>query len=71
MIKHTKCLVSKKLVMLDKLRVKKHVVLQSRGREIVLVPQELIILNDTASDVKQRFALELSCDGMDPGSGSG
>jgi hypothetical protein len=68
MLKHRKYLVSKEVVhatQTERLRV---LMLQSRRGEVVLVPQELIVLNDTASDIKQGLALELSCDGMDPGS---
>lgn len=43
--------------------------LQSRRREVVLVPQELIVFNNTASDVKEGLALQLSRNGVYPGSG--
>lgn len=43
--------------------------LQSRSREVILVPQELVVLNDTAGNVQEGLALQLPCDGVYPGPG--
>lgn len=64
--KYTKYLVSKEVIHATQTYRVRILLLQSRGGEVVLVPQELIILNDTASDVEQGLALELSGDGVDP-----
>lgn len=42
--------------------------LQSSRWEIVLVPKELVVLNDTTNHVEKRFAFELSSQRMYPGS---
>jgi hypothetical protein len=42
-------------------------ILKSGSREVVLVPEEFIILDNAANHIKQRFALQLSRQSMDPG----
>jgi hypothetical protein len=59
---HTKYLVSKKLIVLC-MKLKQ---LQSCRRKVVLIPQKLVVFNDTASDVEEGFALQLARNGMYP-----
>ena len=40
--------------------------LQSCRRKVVLIPQELVVFDNTASDVKEGFALQLARNGMYP-----
>lgn len=40
--------------------------LHRRCREVILVPQELVVFNDTTNNVQKRLIFELSGDGMYP-----